>query len=241
MSNWVDFGLDVLAASPEEINQIEASLQEPCDELLCWVAGLVDKRQEEISADVKGLVSFKPDRNLGYIAPSVNKARRSKNFFKDRGWGTVMSHVVLVSAKFPAAVFLLEYWDDQYSYAGKTVIRGGQEIREVRDGNQQSQSCEWVLPNIFAPYRAEYDRELEFGSLWNQWVSELADAVKELRSSAPLWQRRPISPEQQVQTIASIVKRYLESLPSEAIEKANPKLLDMLDLPVEDDAKKPVN
>ncbi len=185
MSNWIDCDLDVLAGSPAEITQIEAALQEPRDELLYWFAGLVDKRQEEIAADVKGLVSFKPDRKLGYIAPSVNKTRRFKNLFKDRGWGTVISHVVLVSAKFPTAVFLLEYWDDQYSYAGRLVIRAGEEIREVYDGNQQAQSHEWVLPNIFAPYRAEYDRGLAFGSLWEQWVSELAAGVGELQSSAP--------------------------------------------------------
>jgi hypothetical protein len=96
-----------------------------------------------------------------------------------------MSHIVLVSRQFPTAIFLLEYWDDQYSYAGKLVIRAGEEIREVFDGNQQSQACEWVLPDIFAPFRAEYDRDLEFGSLWGQWVRELAAGIRELQSSAP--------------------------------------------------------
>jgi hypothetical protein len=186
MSNWIGFDLDVLAGSLAEINQIEAALQEPCDELICWFAGLADRREQEVVADVKELVSFKPDRNLGHIDPSVNKARRFKNFSKDPyWWGTVMNHIVLVSKQFPTTIFLLEYWDDQYSYAGKLVIREGEEIREVYDGNQQYQACEWVLPDIFAPFRAEYDRELAFGSLWEQWASEFTAGVGELQSSPP--------------------------------------------------------
>jgi hypothetical protein len=38
MSNWVDVQLDVLAASPDEVNQIERALQNPCDELIAWRA-----------------------------------------------------------------------------------------------------------------------------------------------------------------------------------------------------------
>jgi hypothetical protein len=180
MSNWVDFDLDVLAGNPTEINQIEAALQEPCDELLCWFAGRVNKNPEEVAADAKEIVSLKPDSNLGYIDASVNKARRFRNFFKDRGWGIVMSHIVLVSEQFPTAIFLLEYWDYQMSYAEKMVIRAGEEFQHVIDGKQQAQGCEWVLPNIFAPYWAEYDQGLEFGSLWGQWVSELAARVQQL-------------------------------------------------------------
>lgn len=186
MSNWVGFRLDVLAGSPAEINQIEAALQEPCDELFCWFAGHVNKRPEEVAADVKEIVSFKPDSNLGYIDPSVNKARRFKNSFKDRFSGTVMSHIDFVSKQFPTAIFLLEYCDDQWNYPGKMVIRAGEEIHHVCDGNQQAQvhACEWVLPNIFAPYWTEYVDGLEFGCLWEQWVSELAAVIRQLQSRA---------------------------------------------------------
>ena len=84
MSNWIDMTLDVLAASPDEINRIEAALQEPCEELCAWVAKRWEADPKEIAAEVKALVTFKPTRNLGYVHPSVNKARRFYNLFKDR-------------------------------------------------------------------------------------------------------------------------------------------------------------
>jgi hypothetical protein len=182
MNNPIDFYLDVLAASPEEINQVEVALQQTCDELLCWAAGRVSKRPEDIAADVKEIVSFKPVRNLGYIDPSVNKARRFTNFFTDRFWGTVMTHVLFVSKQFPTAILLLEYWDPMASYAGKMVIRAGEEVHHVCDSKQQSQSCEWVLPNIFAPFLTEYWNGEDFGCLWDQWVSELVGAVQQLQA-----------------------------------------------------------
>lgn len=101
MSNWVDVQLDVLAASPEEINQIERALHEPCDEL---------------------------------------------NAQKDRYWGLVWSHIDFVSADFPKAVFLAQYWDDQMSYGGKVVIHAGGEIRSSRDGDHHAMGCEWAPP-----------------------------------------------------------------------------------------------
>lgn len=84
MSNWIDVTLDVLASSPEEINKIDAALQQPCQELLAWVAKRSGEDPREIAAGVKDLVSFEPKRNLGYVHPSVNKARRFENSFKDR-------------------------------------------------------------------------------------------------------------------------------------------------------------
>jgi hypothetical protein len=90
MSNWVDVHLDVLASSPEEINQIEGALQQPCDELIAWRAQLCEKNPQEIAADVKEVVSFKPIRNLGSLGPSVNRARRFEGLWKDRYWGPCM-------------------------------------------------------------------------------------------------------------------------------------------------------
>jgi hypothetical protein len=181
MSNWVDLQLDVLASSPEEINKIEMALQEPCEDLLKWVAKKWGGGPKEIAADVKALVTLKPTRNLGHLDPSVNKARRFENEWKDKFWGVVWSHVHFVSGAFPEAVFLGEYFDTGMSYAGKIVIRGGHKIRSVNDGNQQAQGWEWVSPNIFAPYESENHSGAEFGSLWDAWLIEMEGAVAKLR------------------------------------------------------------
>lgn len=187
MSNWVDVHLDVLASSPDEINDIENALQNPCAELIAWRAQRAGVEPAEIAADIKEIVTFKAVRNLRYVHPSVNKARCFESSWKDRSWGLVWSHVDFVSRNFPRAVFLAQYWDDQWSYGGKMVIHAGEEIRSSRDRDHQAQAQEWVLPNIFAPYWAEYELGLEVGSLWDKWLEgmrkELAGLT--LRYSSP--------------------------------------------------------
>ena len=180
MSNWIDMRLDVLASSPEEINKIEAALQEPCEELLAWVAKKWSADAKEIAVDVKALVTFKPKCNLGYVDPAINKARRFESEWKDKFWGVVWSHVLFVSEAFPEAIFLGEYWDPCMSYSGKRVIRAGHEFRSVQDGHQQAQGYDWALPDIFAPYRAEYHNGAEFGTLWDQWLIEMKRTLAEL-------------------------------------------------------------
>ena len=180
MSNWIDVHLDVLASSPDEINKIEAALQQPCEELLAWVAKKWGGDAKEIAADVKALVAFTPSSNLGYVHPSVNKARRFQNSFKDRCWGVVWSHVDFVSRDFPGAIFLAEHWNVQSSSASRRVIRAGREIRSVYDGNQQAQGYDWVLPDIFAPFRAEHKLGLECGSLWAEWMEGMRRQLAEL-------------------------------------------------------------
>lgn len=177
MSNWVDIQLDVLAAVPQEIKQIERALQEPCDELIAWCAQRSGVAPKEIAADVKGIVSFKPIRNLGYVDPSLNKARRFEGEWKDRFSGVGWSHVHFVSRDFPTAFFLAQYWDDQMSYGGKRVLHAGEEIRSSYDGDHHAQGREWVLPNIFAPFNAEYALGLECGSLWNEWIDGMRRQV----------------------------------------------------------------
>jgi hypothetical protein len=142
MSNWIDLRLDVLAASPDEINKIEAALQQPCEELLKWVAQRDGTDPEKTAAPLKALVTFKPTRNLGLVDPSFNKARRFENSFRDRVTGIVWSHVYFVSQDFPTAIFLAEHLNMMVSSAGKRVIRAGQEIRSTYDGNQQAQGFE---------------------------------------------------------------------------------------------------
>jgi hypothetical protein len=180
MSNSVDVHLDVLASSPTEINQIERALQDPCDELIAWRAQLCGEDPKEIAANVKEIVTFKPVRNLGYVDPSVNKARRFESSWKDRFCGLVWSHVRFVSRDFPAAVFLAQYWDDQMSYGGKRVFHAGKEIRSSRDGDHHAQGREWVLPNIFAPFETEHQLGLECGSLWAEWMEGMRKELAEL-------------------------------------------------------------
>ena len=182
MSNLIDARLDVLASSPVEINQIETALQQPCEELLAWVAKKWGKDPKEIAADVKALVTFNPARNLVYTEPSVNKARRFEISYNERYTGTVWSHVYFVSEAFPAAIFLAEHWNIQVSSAGRRVIRAGKEVRSSRDGNQQAQGYEWVFPNIFAPYLVEYELGLEFGSLWDKWLGEMQAELADMKA-----------------------------------------------------------
>ena len=179
MSNWVDMQVDVLASCPDEINKIEVALQQPCEELLAWAAKRGDQRVEDISEDVRLIVRLTPTRNLGRLDPSLNKARRFENEWKDRSWGLVWSHLYFVSEAFPEAIFLVSYWDT--SYAGKSVIRGGREIRHISDRNPQAQGHEWVLLDIFAPYRTEYDIDADFGIFWNAWLIGIDHAVAKLK------------------------------------------------------------
>jgi len=176
MSNSVLVRLDVLASEPAEIKEIELALQDPCEELIAWYAKERNENPVNITSDIKEVVAFKPTRNLGYVHESVNKARRFENSFK-RSWGLVWSHVYFVSRDFPKAIFLARYWDDMGNYEGKKVIHAGDEIRCSHDGDHHAQAQEWVLPNIFAPYQAEYELGLEFGSLWGSWVEGMRTAV----------------------------------------------------------------
>jgi len=201
MSNWIDLRLDVLASSPEEINKIEAALQEPCEELIALVAHKWNADAKEIAADVKELLTFKPTHNLGYVHPSVNKARRFQNSFKDRSWEVVRSHVDFVSRDFPKAIFLAEHWNSMASSASKTVIRAGQEVRSVYDGSQQAQGCDWVLPDIFAPYRAEYANGDEFGALWAKWMEGMRRQLAVLTEGGPGVMRNSAS-----MTLATLIR-----------------------------------
>jgi hypothetical protein len=70
----------------------------------------------------------------------------------------------------------------QASYSGKLVIRAGEVVQEVFDGDQQAQGLDWALLDIFAPFRAEYyGEEHEFGSLWTSWLDAIVAAAKALK------------------------------------------------------------
>jgi hypothetical protein len=81
--------LDVLASSPAEVNQVERALQEPCEELIAWRAQRARVQPKSIAAGIKEIVMFTPVCNLGYVDPSVNKARRCESEWKDRFSGLV--------------------------------------------------------------------------------------------------------------------------------------------------------
>lgn len=182
MSNWIDYNLDVLASSPAEINQIAERLNQPSFALASWTAQRDGQPVSEVAEGLKELLEFKTVKNLGYVHSDVNKARRFSLEFKDRYYGIVDSHLIEVSRAFPEAVFLLEYFDTQASYSGKRVIRAGEVVQEVFDGDQQVQGLDWVLLDIFAPFRAEYyGEEREFGSLWTSWLDAIAAAAKALK------------------------------------------------------------
>ena len=185
MSNWVDVHLDVLASSPEEINQIEGALQKPCEQLIAWRAQKTGEDPKEIAGTIQEIVSFTPICNLGYLCPSVNKARRFENSWKDRFWGLVFSHVHFVSRDFSKAVVLAQYWDDQMSYGGKLVILAGDEFRSSYDGDHRAQGREWALPDIFAPFEAEYELGLECGGLWDEWIEGMSRQLTTLTERYP--------------------------------------------------------
>jgi hypothetical protein len=182
MSNWIDYTLDVLAGSPAEINQIAERLNQPSLELVNWIAERDGQPVSAVEEGLKELLEFKTVKNLGYVANEINKARRFSLAFKSRYYGIVDSHLVEVSEAFPKAIFLLEYFDMQASYSGKRVIRAGEVVQEVFDGDQQVQGLDWALLDIFAPFRAEYHgEEHEFGSLWTTWLDAIVAAAKALK------------------------------------------------------------
>lgn len=205
MCSWIDCTLDVLATNPEEINNIAKALLVPSKEFLVRVIqteneisdmakALLETSQEFLvpgtetqstdDEEIEGLrelVAFKAVKNLGYVDESVNKGRRFENSLKSPFRPYIHALLCQISETFPHAIFLVEYCDMQWSWSSKEVLRNGVVERSVFDDRQQAQAMDWILLNIFAPFRAEYQTEQPFGSLWNQWVYDLvaaADALK---------------------------------------------------------------
>jgi hypothetical protein len=185
MSNWIDYRIDVLATSPVEINLIAEGLNQPSLQVARWIAERDQEPVNDVLEALKKILAYKTVKNLGVIAEDENKARRFSLAFKDRYCGIVDAHLIELSEAFPNAVFLLEYWDMQASYSGKRVIRAGNTVQEVFDRDQKVQGLDWVLPDIFAPFRAEYyGDEHAFGSLWAQWLDDLVATAKALREES---------------------------------------------------------
>jgi hypothetical protein len=184
MSNWIDYQLDVLASDLHEINQIASRLRQPSKELVSWIATAYGQELSEDTEGLRELLDFETVKNLGFIHPSKNQARRFYLLFKDKFYGIVEGHLSEMSECFPRAIFLVTYSDMQFSYSGKKVIRAGEEAQHIQDSNHHAQSIDWALLDIFSPFRAEYDSGLEFGSLWREWLDDVITAAKDLKSAA---------------------------------------------------------
>jgi hypothetical protein len=182
MSTPVDVTVDVLASDPAEIKNIKATLQEPCEKLIAWYTKKCDENHVIMATDIKEVVAFRQICKLGYVHESVNKSRRFDNCFEYEYSGLVWTHLHFVSERFPKAIFLAQYSNILF-YGGKIVIRNGREIRAshfndwVCEGSDDSEVPQWASPNIFAPYQEEYNRGVEFGSLWDEWVKDMRKAV----------------------------------------------------------------
>lgn len=173
MGNMVECELLVLAKGPDEINSIEAALQEPSRELVARFAGSEEDIPHTIAQDVRALVTFRRDCCMGGSAVDVGGFFNS---FSDCFWAVVKGHLLRVSETFPSAIFLLEF--SGTTYVGQLVISDGVEIREVR-GNKRNDGP-WALPNIFNPFVAEHERGIKVGSLWGEWVIDMNAAVRQL-------------------------------------------------------------
>ncbi len=184
MANIIEYRVDVLATSPDEINRIGARLKEPSKGLVDWVAERFQQERTELEEGMRSLVAFEPMANLFAQHESLNKARRFQNSFK-RWVGIVDSHLFEISEDFPAALFMVEFFHQMACYSGKFVIHAGKILCETPDGNHHAQGLDWTLIDIFAPFRAEYELELPFGSLWDEWVSDLIEAAQTLKNPKP--------------------------------------------------------
>jgi AcrR family transcriptional regulator len=198
----IDCYLDVLAPSPKEINYIAAALLEPSREFLVRIIERdqeIDKEQridgiaDELpakpaeDAEIEGLrefLAFRPEPSR-YVFYNKNKARRVRrnsplNYPFKR---LIDEHLCQVSGSFPTAIFLVEYREHIDGVASREVMRNAVVERWV-SGNKQAPTFDWVLPDIFAPFLEEYEKGLPFGSMWSEWVADLAAAADGLRKQS---------------------------------------------------------
>jgi hypothetical protein len=182
MANWIDCRLDVLATDPKEINDIANALLEPSRELVVWATGT----RPPDDAEIERLRKFFAFQTIRDIYGNPNTARLFENSYKFNFQGLIDGHPYRVSLAFPNAIFLLHYWDMQLGWAWKEVMRNGVVERSVSDCDQPAQAVEWVLLDIFAPFRTEYQNGQPFGSMWSRWVDDLVAAAEGLRNSLRL-------------------------------------------------------
>ena len=183
MANVIYYELKVLSMNPGDLQQISDRLRLPSTELVnstvsnctadhCSTA----KPADEVKQNIQDLVAFEETECFDQqgIREFVNGSKY--------GRGLILDHLAEISEQFQNAVFLLEYYDDQLNYSGKIVIHSGTAVAEFEDNYQRTQAMGWVLPDIFTPFRLEHELKLEFGSLWEEWLDDMAAAVQLLKS-----------------------------------------------------------
>ena len=122
---------------------------------------------------------------------------------------------------------MLEYYDEMTSYSGKMVIRAGEIVQSMRDDYHRAQAQDWVLLDIFRPFRIEHENGLEFGSLWQEWLDDIGAAVQVLkcRTNGELVEAERLSDELFARNAkflnAQFSKFYEEEAKNEAVRAAD--------------------
>jgi hypothetical protein len=178
MSDTVHYELDVLASAPTEINLIARSLKHVSAKLIQSVTESSGKTVSEIAEALHDIVWFEVVCNLGFLDPSVNKARRFRTHSINRHRGIIESHVLEVPEAFPAAVFWLTFRDLKNNYAQKWAVRAGKIDQEIQDYCQ---------------------RGILGGSLWNNWLDDVMTAASDLKGTfkTPLKPTMNVVPERE--------------------------------------------
>ena len=163
MANWIDYILDVLAGNPAEIDQISERLNKPSRELATWVASEVKNTWMRSKTSFSNYSRSRPTKTSAFCIARSTKLGGSA--WHSRSIMASSTVIWLKSPKpFPGHIPTIEYYDMQWSYPGKRVMSAGQIVREIHDGNQQAQAMGWVLVDIFAPFKAEYELGVSLGS-----------------------------------------------------------------------------
>ena len=230
MANYLTYDLEVLANSSAEINQIAERLKQPSTELVNWVAEKYGESVNEIAEHLRELVAFEATSDA-IATGDPEDGPQMRNFevsFKNNGAsGLVDSHLFEVSKAFPKPVLLLEYYDEMTSYSGKMVIRAGKIVQSMYDGYHRAQAQDWVLLDIFRPFRIEHENGLEFGSLWQEWLNDIGAAVQVLkcRTNGELVEAKRLSHELFARNAkflnAQFSKFYEEEAKNEAVRAAD--------------------
>jgi hypothetical protein len=110
------------ASSPAEFDRLIKQREEEAARE--FASNRSEKRALEDTEAIRELVAFKPDPKLGRVHESVNKARGFWNSSEERRSSVIGSHLLEISAEFPAAIFLL-FWCSESRELGKVVMRAG--------------------------------------------------------------------------------------------------------------------
>ena len=183
MSEWIDCTLDVVATNPKEMNDIASALRNPPREfLLVAFAASERRRPDDVEIEqAREVIAFKTAKDLPHVAEIGNKVWRFENSYRTTCEGVIDWHLSDVSAAFPNAIFLADYCNLGWNCVWKRVLRNGVTERSVSDGDQPAQGIDWVVLDIFAPFRTEYQNGRPFGSMWKKWVDDLVAAANGLR------------------------------------------------------------